>query len=102
MKYLVDPTLLLESEKYKEVTLSMPSSVNPTLILGGDASFNHVLRISSSIPSAQGIIPLSSITLLPSPRMVSFDWNDLVEPRLPSYTPFQITVLVESILKGGH
>jgi hypothetical protein len=31
--------------------------------------------------------------------MVSFDWNDLLEPHIPSSTPFQITVLVESMLK---
>jgi hypothetical protein len=28
--------------------------------------------------------------------MVSFDWNDLVEPHLPSYAPFQIRVEVYS------
>ena len=28
--------------------------------------------------------------------MVSFDWNDLVQPRLPSYAPFQIRVEVNS------
>ena len=28
--------------------------------------------------------------------MVSFDWNDLVEPCLPSSTPFQIRVEVNS------
>jgi hypothetical protein len=28
--------------------------------------------------------------------MVSFDWNDLVEPHLPSATPFQIRVEVNS------
>ena len=28
--------------------------------------------------------------------MVSFDWNDLVEPRLPSSAPFQIRVEVNS------
>jgi hypothetical protein len=32
----------------------------------------------------------------PSHRMVSFDWNDLVEPRLPYSTPFQIRVEVDS------
>jgi hypothetical protein len=31
------------------------------------------------------MLPLSS-------RMVSFDWNNLVEPLLPSPTPFQIRV----------
>jgi len=90
MQSSVDPTLLLESYKSKEVTLPMKSSTNPTLILGGDASFDHVHSISSSIPSKQGIIPLSPSTLSPSARMVSFHWNDLVEPLLPSSAPFQI------------
>jgi hypothetical protein len=80
MQYSTDPTLLLESDKSKEVTLLMQSFVNPTLLLGGDASFDHVLRISSPIPSEQGRITLSMSTLPPSPIMVSFGWNDLVEP----------------------
>jgi hypothetical protein len=90
MKSLVDPTLLLESDKSKEVTLSMQSLVNTTLLLGGDASFDHVLRIFIYVPSEQGSIPLSLSMLPPSPRVVSFDWNDLVEPQLPSSMPFQI------------
>jgi hypothetical protein len=35
---------------------------------------------------------LSLGTPPPRPRMVSFDWNDLVEPHIPSSTPFQIRV----------
>jgi hypothetical protein len=81
MQSSVDPTLLLESDKPKEVTLSMQSSVNPTLLLEGDASFDHVLSISSPVPSEQGSILLSLSMLPPSPRVVSFDWNDLVEPQ---------------------
>jgi hypothetical protein len=50
MQSLVDPNLLLESDKSKEVTLSMQYLVNATLILGGDAYFNHVLIISSYVP----------------------------------------------------
>jgi hypothetical protein len=42
----------------------------------------------------QNLLVLS--TPPPSPRMVSFDWNDLFEPRLPSSTPFQIRVEVNS------
>jgi hypothetical protein len=49
MKSLVDITLLLESDKSKEVTLPMQSLANPNLILGGDAYFDHVLIISSSV-----------------------------------------------------
>jgi hypothetical protein len=88
MQFLVDPTLLLESEKSKEVTSPMKYSANPTLLFMSDASFDHVLRISSYVPSKQGGISLSPSTLPPSPSMVSFDWNDIVEPCLPSSTPF--------------
>jgi hypothetical protein len=66
----------------------MQYSVNHTLLLGADVSFDHVLNISSLIPYEKGMIPLSSSTLPPSPKMFSFDWNDLVEPRIPSSTPF--------------
>jgi hypothetical protein len=41
-------------------------------------------------------ILLFSSTLPPSPRMVSFDWNNLVDPFLPSSSPFQIMVKVNS------
>jgi hypothetical protein len=71
MKSLVDPTLLLESDKSKEVPLLMQYSVNPTLLLGGDVSFHHVLSISSFVPSEQGSIPLSLFMLPPSHRVVS-------------------------------
>jgi hypothetical protein len=80
MQYSVNPTLLFESDKLKEVALSMQSSVNPTLLLEGDASFNHFLSIYSPVPSEQGIILLSLSIIPPSPRVVSFYWNDLVEP----------------------
>jgi hypothetical protein len=56
-----------------------------------------VFSISSLVPSKQGGIPLSSSMLPPSTRMVSFDWNDLVEPLLPSFKPFLIVVRVNSI-----
>ena len=90
MQSSVDPTLLLESDKSKEVILPMQYLANPTVLLGGDASFDHVFSIYSYIPSLLGIIPLSSSMFPPSPRVVSFDWNDIVETRLPSSTLFQI------------
>jgi hypothetical protein len=99
MQYSSDPTLLLESDKSKEVTSPMQSSINPTLLLGGDASLDHVLRIYSPIPSEQGHIPLSLSMLLPSPRMVSFNWNDLVEPRLPSLQGSSASILSSSAWK---
>jgi hypothetical protein len=62
------------------------------------SSFNHVLSISSYVPSSLGSIPLSFSMLPPSPRVVSFDGNDIIEPRLPSYTPFQIRGILRYIV----
>jgi hypothetical protein len=91
MQSSVNPTLLLKSNKSKEVTLSMQFLVNPTLLLRGDAYFDHVLSISSYVPSTQERILLSRSILPLSLRVVSSYWNDLVEPLLLSSTPFQIT-----------
>jgi hypothetical protein len=82
MQSSVDPTLLLENYKSNEVTFPMQSSVNPNLLLEGDAPFDHVLSISSPVPSEHESIPLSPSKIPPSLRMVSFDWNNLVEPCL--------------------
>jgi hypothetical protein len=54
MQYSIDPTLLLESDNPKEVTLSMQYSITPTLLLEGGTSFDHVINISSPGPSEQG------------------------------------------------
>jgi hypothetical protein len=82
----------------EKVVMLMQSSVDPTptLLLGSDMSTDYVFSISGSILSKQGGIPLIPSTPPPSPSMVSFDWNDLVEPHLPSATPFQIRVEVNS------
>jgi hypothetical protein len=59
-------------------------------------STDYVFSVSISVLSEQGGILLVPSTPPPSPRMVSFDWNDLFEPRLPYYDPFQIRVQVNS------
>jgi hypothetical protein len=74
----------------------MQSSADPTPLLGGEVPLDHVFIISGSVFSEKGGIQLAPSTPPPSPRMVSFDWNDLVEPHLPSSTPFQIRVEVNS------
>jgi hypothetical protein len=79
-----------------KVVMPMQSSDDPTLLLGSDVSTNYVFSIFGSVFSEQGGIPLTPSTPRPSPRMVSFDWNDLVEPHLPSSAPFQIRVEVNS------
>jgi hypothetical protein len=92
MNYSDDPTLLLESVESTKVVTLMQCLADPTLLLGSDVSTDYVLSISSSVLSEKGGILLTLSTPPPSPRMVSFDWNDLFEPRLPSSTPFQIRV----------
>jgi len=57
---------------------------------------DYVFISSSSVISEQGGISLTSRTPPPIPRMVSIDWNDLVEPRLPSFAHFQRRVEVNS------
>ena len=49
----------------------------------------HVSFINSNL-LGQGGIP--SMVPLPSPEVCSFDWNSLVETRIPSYVLFQIVV----------
>jgi hypothetical protein len=109
MQSSADPTALLRGEVpldyvvqqpihplVAKVVMSMQSSDDPTLLLGSDVYTDYVFSIFGSILLEQGDILLILSTPPPSPRMVSFDWNDLVEPRLPSSTPFQIRVEVNS------
>jgi hypothetical protein len=77
-----------------KVVMPMQSSDDPTLLFGSDVSTDYVFSISSSVLSKQGGILLIPSTPPPSPRMVSSDWNDLVEPRPLSSAPFQIRVEV--------
>jgi len=96
MQSLPDPTLLLESVESIKVVTPMQYLDDPTLLLGSDVSTNYVFIISYSLLLDQGGILLTSRTPPPSPRMVSFDLNDLVEPHLPSFSPFQIKFEVNS------
>jgi hypothetical protein len=106
---LFDPTPLLGGEVpldhvvpqpihplVAKVVMPMQSSDDPTLLLGSDVSTDYVFSISNSILLEKGGIPLIPSTPPLSPRMVSFDWNDFVEPRLPFVAPFQIRVEVNS------
>jgi hypothetical protein len=90
MQSSVDPTLILESLESTKVVTPMQSSANTTLLSESDVSTDYVFSISSLGLSEQGGIPLILSTPPPSPTMVSFHWNDLVEPCLPSSAPFQI------------
>ena len=65
------------------------SSTNPTLPSESDENTIHVSFVSSDFSGQVGIPLMVPPT---SPEVISFDWNSLVEPHLPSYVPFHIIV----------
>jgi hypothetical protein len=68
--------------------------VNPTLPLEGDASFTHVISISSTAPSEQERILLSPSTLPSSPGEVPFDWDGIVGYPMPPPMSFQVRDII--------
>ena len=107
ISYLVDPTLLSKSDPdviepmsssvnpilpsesdFHEAVESIPVSINPTLPLKSEVSTSHIFFTVSSELTEQGGTELASDQPPPSPRIASFDWDSLVEPRLPSTAPF--------------
>ena len=111
---LVDPTLLLESDPdviepmshffnptlpsesdFHEAVESVPLSINNTLPLEIEVFDSIILFTSSSKLTKQGGNEISSDQPPPTSQITSFDWDNLVEPRLPSNAPFQIKVKVE-------
>jgi hypothetical protein len=51
MKYLANPTLLLECDGSTKVVEMIQSSSNPTLFLRSDVSIDHIFNISILEPS---------------------------------------------------
>jgi hypothetical protein len=89
---VVTPTLSpLESKD--QVVDPVPSSVDPTLPLKSEVYTIQVLLITTDKFGQGGISPVSKEPP-PSTKVISFDWNRLTAPRLPSYFPLQIIVQV--------
>jgi hypothetical protein len=87
----IDPILPLENET-QVVDLISPS-IDPTLPLESKPDTAHVLLVATN-STVSGGIPPSPVEPPPSNEAIHFDWDVLTRPRLPSYTPFQITVQV--------
>jgi hypothetical protein len=87
----VDPILPLENET--QVVDLISSSVDPTLPLESKPDTTHVFLVDTDSVVLGGIPP-SPMKLPPSNEAIRFDWGVLTGPRLPSYSPFQITVQV--------
>jgi hypothetical protein len=90
VKSLVNPTLPLKSAK---VVDSIPSSIDPTLLLESKPDSAHVFLVETGSTMSGGIPP-SPVKTLPSNEAILFDWGVLTRPRLPSHMPFKITVKV--------
>jgi hypothetical protein len=76
------------------VVNTIRSLVDPTFPLEIDLNTTHVFFVIS-VCSGQGDISFVSKEPPPSTKVISFDWNSLAKPRLPSSIPFQIIVQVD-------
>ena len=81
----------LEQPLFEEVVEMEQSFTNPAFPSESDENIAHVSFVSSIFPG-QRVIP--SMVPPTIPEVISFDWNSLVEPHLPSYLPFHILVEV--------
>jgi hypothetical protein len=87
----VDPILPVENET--QVVDLISSSVDPTLPLESKPDIAHIFLVDTDSVVSRGVPP-SPVGPPPSNEAIHFYWNVLTGPRLPSYTPFQITVQV--------
>jgi hypothetical protein len=78
----------------EEVVIPMQSLVNPTLLLEGDASFNHVIIIYSTTLSKRERVLLSPSTLPPSPKEVLFDWDGILGYTIPLPMLFHVRDII--------
>ena len=84
---MVNPILPSECD-FNEAVESIPVSINPTLPLESKVSSSHIFFIAISELIEQQGTELISNQPPPSSRITSFDWDSLVELRLPSDAPF--------------
>jgi hypothetical protein len=86
MQSLIDPTLLLESDKSKEAVMPMQLLVDPLVMFL--YLLCHVLSISSTSPYEQERVFLFLSSLPPSLDEVPFYWDGLVGYPMPPPTSF--------------
>ena len=87
-----DPTLSLESVDTEVVPLTQ-SSCCASLLIESENHLAEVFVVSSDCSTHKEILSLS-IEPSPSSEVISFDWSNLTESRIPSSVPFQISVRV--------
>jgi hypothetical protein len=83
MQYLIEPTLLSESDKSKEAFTPMQFLVDPALLVLVLHLLCHVLSISITSPSELERFLLFLSSLPPNIDEVLFDWDGLVGHPMP-------------------
>jgi hypothetical protein len=83
MQYLIDTTILSESDKSKEAFVLMQFLVDPTLLVLVLYLLCHILSICITSPSKQERFLLFLISLSPSLDEIPFDWDGLVGYPMP-------------------
>ena len=72
----------------------MQSLANPTLLMEGDASFNHIVNIFDNAPSEHERVFLSPIALPPSLEEVPFNWDGLGGYPMPPPMSFMVRDII--------
>jgi hypothetical protein len=80
--------------RVEEVVVPVQSLVNPTLLVGCDTSFNHVVIIHNTAPSEQERVLLSPSSLSASPGDIPFDWDGLVGYPMPPPMSFLVRDII--------
>jgi hypothetical protein len=83
MKFSINPTLLLESDKSKKAVAPMQFLVDPSLLVLVLYLLCHVLSISSTSPNEQEKFLLFPCSLPPGLDEVPFHWDCLVGYPMP-------------------
>jgi hypothetical protein len=69
--------------RIEEVVVLVQFLVNPTLLMEGDASSNHVVNIPDNSPYKHERVLLSPSTLPLNPKEFPFDWDGLMGYPMP-------------------
>jgi hypothetical protein len=99
MQSSIDPTLLLESDKSKEVIVPMKFLVNTALLVLVLYLLCHLLSISSTSPFEQERVLLFPSSLPPSLDEVPFYWGGLMGHPIPPPMYFPLRNIIQTIMK---
>jgi hypothetical protein len=81
------------------VVIAVKSLGNTTLLVEGDASFNHVIGIPDLAPSKRDRVLLSLSPLPLGFQKITFDWDDPVRYPMPLPMSFPVRDIIRYIIE---